>query len=200
MTLLLLDARWPTLVPVDVFHRLTKPLTFSDDVPEPVRAYFEEHVVDRTGGEGTHITLDPAEAQDHVDVIAVDSLNDPIDEARRIMSTARARGQWEAAQTHASLLPYLEEESGEFADAVRAGAAESELRKELGDVFLQVLFHAEIAAERGAFDLDDVAASFSKKMRSRAPYLFDGTDRVVSVDEQDELWAAGKRVERGEAS
>lgn len=197
MTLLLLDARWPTLIPADISRRIAKPLTYSADVPQAVRTLLDAITVDGEGT-GTHVTLTDAEAAGHDDIIAVDSIDDPVNQARQVMSTARVRGQWEASQTHESLLPYLAEEAGEFAEAVRARAPEEELRKELGDVFLQVLFHAEIAAERGAFDLDDVAASFTAKMKSRAPYLFDGSTGVVGVDEQDELWAAGKKVERGE--
>ena len=83
----------------------------------------------------------------------------------------------------------------EFAAAVEEGASESELCTELGDVLLQVLFHAEIAARRGAFDFGDVATSFVRKMRSRAPYLFDGSTGVVSVERQDTLWARGKASE-----
>ena len=80
----------------------------------------------------------------------------------------------------------------ELADAVRDGADPEVLRSELGDVFLQVLFHAEIAARRGDFDLDDVAQSFVDKMRARAPYLFDGTQDVVPAEEQKRLWELGK--------
>ena len=192
MLIVLLDAHRPTLIPADIHGRVTRPVTYSTGVPTSVRTLVDAIATD--GTDGTHVTVDANEARGHADVIRVD---DPLNEARRVMSTARSRGEWEAAQTHASLLPYLEEEAGEFADAVRAGAAEDELKKELGDVFLQVLFHAEIAAERGAFDLDEVAESFTAKMRSRAPYLFDGSTKRVGVDEQNELWAAGKRAERG---
>ena len=54
---------------------------------------------------------------------------------------------------------------------------------------------AEIAARRGAFTLDDVAQAFVTKMRSRAPYLFDGTEDVVGVEEQERLWVEGKARE-----
>ena len=105
-------------------------------------------------------------------------------------ATARRIGEWEREQTHTSLLPYLEEESAEFAAAVRNREPESEILKELGDIFLQVLFHAEISA----FSLDDVAQSFVTKMRARAPYLFDGTAEIVDVDTQERLWRAGKEM------
>ena len=112
------------------------------------------------------------------------------------MAKAVRQGQWEAGQSHASLLPYLREETEEFAEAVRAGASDAQLLAELGDVLLQILFHAEIASRRGAFTFDDVAGAFVAKMRSRAPYLFDGTTGLVDEDEQDRMWAQGKRSER----
>ena len=68
--------------------------------------------------------------------------------------------------------------------------------RELGDVLLQLLFHAELGRRREAFSLDDVAASFIAKMRSRAPYLFDGTSSMVAQEEQDRLWIDGKRAEQ----
>ena len=69
------------------------------------------------------------------------------------------------------------------------------MKHELADVLLQVLFHAEIADERGAFDFGDVAAAFVAKMRSRAPYLFDGSTGLVDQATQDRLWAEGKARE-----
>lgn len=123
-------------------------------------------------------------------------------EAARTMVCALEIGEWERSMTHVSLLPYLEEEAFEFASAVReqerSATPESEenLKKELSDVFLQVLFHAELARRRGAFDLGDVAAAFVDKMRSRAPYLFDGTDSIVPIAEQERLWQAGKDREK----
>lgn len=120
---------------------------------------------------------------------------DPIREAQRIMHAARTRGQWEQSMTHESLIPFLEEETAEVIDAIRSGAPDAELKKELADLFLQILFHCEIASERGAFSLDDVASAFNAKMRSRAPYLFDGSEGVVEKQLQDRLWAEGKARE-----
>lgn len=111
------------------------------------------------------------------------------------MHESRRRGEWEAAQTHRSLLPYLREEAEEFAEAVLDGSSDADLVAELGDLLLQVLFHAELAAERGAFDFDDVARSFIVKLRSRAPYLFDGSAGPVDSHTQDRLWEEGKRRE-----
>lgn len=174
-------------------------MEFSTEVPVSVRWDFDAVVSGR--GESTYVTMDPKdpEARDRREagekVFAAASLRDPVLEARQVMSRARVIGEWEAGQTHESLLPYLEEEAQEFADAVRGGAGDDELLKELGDVFLQVLFHAEIASRRGAFDLNDVAASFVSKMRSRSPYLFDGTITTVAQEVQQRFWEEGKARE-----
>ena len=98
--------------------------------------------------------------------------------------------------THESLLPYLREEAEEVAEAIQSGSLDDELKQELADLLLQVLFHAELAAERGAFDFADVADAFVQKMRRRAPYLFDGSEGLVDKQTQDRLWAEGKARER----
>jgi uncharacterized protein YabN with tetrapyrrole methylase and pyrophosphatase domain len=82
-----------------------------------------------------------------------------LDDALALMRDLRARCDWDAAQTHESLRPYLIEEAYEVDDALRAGS-DALLREELGDLLLQILFHAVIAEERGAFDLYDVADTF----------------------------------------
>ena len=87
------------------------------------------------------------------------------------MRDLRARCEWDAAQTHESLRPYLIEEAHEVDDAIRAGD-DRKLRDELGDLLLQVLFHAVVAEERGAFSAADVAEGFVVKMRGRHPHLY----------------------------
>src|SRR5271166_3856647 len=84
-------------------------------------------------------------------------------DALALMRDLRARCDWDAAQTHESLRPYLLEEAHETDDAIRA-RDDGQLRDELGDVLLQVLFHAVIAEERGAFSAGDVAAALVAKM------------------------------------
>jgi MazG family protein len=88
-----------------------------------------------------------------------------------LMKDLRARCDWDAAQTHESLRPYLIEEAYEVDDAIRAGN-DALLREELGDLLLQILFHATIAEERGAFTMHDVAAGFITKMKGRHPHLY----------------------------
>lgn len=97
-----------------------------------------------------------------------------LDEALAIMRDLRARDEWDAAQTHESLRPYLNEEAHELDDAIREGN-DSAMKSELGDVLLQVLFHAIVAEERSAFDIRDVAGSLVHKMRVRHPQLYAGS-------------------------
>ena len=94
-----------------------------------------------------------------------------LEDALTLMRDLRARCEWDAAQTHESLRPYLIEEAYEVDDAIRAGD-DRLLREELGDLLLQVLFHAVVAEERGAFDMHDVAETFITKMRGRHPHLY----------------------------
>jgi len=94
-----------------------------------------------------------------------------LDEALAIMRDLRARDAWDRAQTHDSLRPYLNEEMHELDDAIRDGD-DAAMRSELGDVLLQVLFHAIIAEERGTFDIGSVAGSLVAKMTKRHPWLY----------------------------
>lgn len=87
------------------------------------------------------------------------------------MRDLRARCEWDAAQTHESLRPYLIEEAHEVDDAIRSGD-DRQLREELGDLLLQVLFHSVLAEERGAFTFQDVADGFVTKMKGRHPHLY----------------------------
>lgn len=92
-----------------------------------------------------------------------------------IMARLRAEGgcEWDRAQTHESLRQYLVEETHEVIDAIRQGDPDP-LCEELGDLLLQVLFHAQIASEIGQFDISDVIASISGKMIRRHPHVFGG--------------------------
>ena len=97
-------------------------------------------------------------------------------ETLELMRDLRRRCEWDAAQTHESLRPYLIEEAYEVDDAIRAGD-DTQLKAELGDLLLQVLFHSVVAEERGAFDFGDVADGFLAKMKSRHPHLYEGGER-----------------------
>ncbi len=99
-----------------------------------------------------------------------------LEDTLALMRDLRARCEWDAAQTHDSLRPYLVEETAELDEAIRIGQ-DPLIREELGDVLLQVLFHSVIAQERGAFDMSDVAGGLIAKMRARHPHLYGGGDR-----------------------
>jgi MazG family protein len=94
-----------------------------------------------------------------------------LDDTLLLMRDLRQRCEWDAAQTHESLRPYLCEEAYELDDAIRTGD-DKMLREELGDVLLQVLFHSVLAEERGAFAFSDVAVGLITKMKGRHPHLY----------------------------
>jgi MazG family protein len=94
-----------------------------------------------------------------------------LDDTLELMRDLRKRCDWDAAQTHESLRPYLIEEANELDDAIRLEDDRS-MREELGDVLLQVLFHSVLAEERGAFDFAAVADALVTKMKGRHPHLY----------------------------
>lgn len=142
------------------------------------------------------------------------SVMDEIEDAVALMARALRQGEWEQSMTHTSLVKFLREETEELARTIDLmenwkpegegeGAArpewiEQDLCSELSDVLLQVLFHAEIANRRGAFDIGHVAGAFSAKLRARAPYLFEEVERQVPRQEQDRLWEEGKKEEEAQ--
>jgi len=111
-----------------------------------------------------------------------------------IMARLRAEGgcEWDRAQTHETLRQYLVEETHEVVDAIRRGDPEA-LCEELGDLLLQILFHAQIASERGDFDISDVIASISEKMIRRHPHVF-GDARADSPHAVSLQWEHIKRT------
>jgi nucleoside triphosphate diphosphatase len=100
-----------------------------------------------------------------------------LEDTLALMRDLRRRCEWDAAQTHDSLRPYLIEEAHELDDALR-DSDHAKMRDELGDVLLQVLFHSVIAEEDGAFDVGDVAAGLIDKMQHRHPHLYGDGERV----------------------
>lgn len=94
------------------------------------------------------------------------------------------------------LVTYLVEETAEVVEAIETGD-DADLREELGDLLLQVVFHAEIAAEEGRFTLDDVAHDIADKLVRRHPYVF--TD-AAAPDDLMASWEARKRAEKGRTS
>jgi XTP/dITP diphosphohydrolase len=114
-----------------------------------------------------------------------------------VMDTLRRRCPWDARQTHESLAPYLLEESYEALDALESGDRAA-LREELGDVLLQVMFHARVAAERTdgtGFTVDDVADGIVTKLVRRHPHVFADVS-VSGADEVTRNWDEIKAAER----
>lgn len=120
-----------------------------------------------------------------------------LDRLADVMHAIRQRCPWDAEQTHASLVTYLVEEAAEVVEAIETGSGDDHLAEELGDMLLQVYFHAEIAAEQGRFTLDDVAAGIADKLVARHPYVF--TDADVP-DDLNASWERRKRAEKGRRS
>jgi XTP/dITP diphosphohydrolase len=104
---------------------------------------------------------------------------------------------WKREQTHRSLARYLQEETAETLEAIDTGDTDH-LREELGDLLLQVYFHAVIAEETGAFTLDDVARGIATKMHRRNPHVFGpgGGASELSAAEVDAQWQEIKQREK----
>ncbi len=118
----------------------------------------------------------------------------------QVMDTLRINCPWDARQTHESLTPYLLEETYEAVDALTAGD-QAEVREELGDVLLQVVFHARVAQERTdgtGYTIDDVAGGIIDKLKRRHPHVF-GDVTVSGPDEVKQNWDAIKAAERAAA-
>ncbi|MBB4688299.1 MazG family protein [Amycolatopsis jiangsuensis] len=123
----------------------------------------------------------------------------PLVEAAEVMDRLRSPGgcPWDATQTHDSLRQYLVEETYELLEAIEENDREA-LREELGDVLLQVLFHARVAAEdpRDPFTVDDVARTLVTKLVSRHPHVFAGADSFSTADRQEAQWEELKQAEK----
>lgn len=126
---------------------------------------------------------------------------------KQVIADLRQHCPWTAQLTHQSLTRYLIEEAQEVKAEIDAGVIGEPLRKELGDILLQVALHAAIAEERGDFDLDAVAEAICAKLIRRNPHVFeaDGTlnPTEASIEEVDAAWqrikAQEKAQERAEA-
>ncbi|MFG1638690.1 MazG family protein [Amycolatopsis sp. NPDC049252] len=129
----------------------------------------------------------------------IDTPVPPLVEAADVMDRLRSPGgcPWDAVQTHESLRQYLVEETYELLDAIEDGDREA-LREELGDVLLQVLFHARVAAEDAddPFGIDDVAAALVEKLVGRHPNVFADADEVRTAEHQELKWEELKQREK----
>src|SRR5256885_15619266 len=114
-----------------------------------------------------------------------------------IMAALRTPGTgcpWDLEQTFATIAPYTLEEAYEVADAIARGDL-TDLREELGDLLLQVVFHARMAQEQGAFDFGDVVQAITEKLLRRHPHVF-GEARGLSPDDVKLLWDRIKSEEK----
>ena len=118
------------------------------------------------------------------------------DEFIETIATLRAPGgcPWDMEQTHESLKPCLLDEAQEVLEAIDAKDDEN-LCEELGDVLLQVVMHAQIAAEEGRFTMEDVIRGVNDKMIRRHPHVF-GDVKVDSLEDQLKLWEEIKKQEK----
>ena len=119
----------------------------------------------------------------------------PIRQVLEVMAALRAPDgcPWDREQDHKSLLWHAIEEAYELMDAVEAGD-EVELVEELGDLLLQVVFHAQLGCERGAFDFDQVCRVLVEKLVRRHPHVFGD----LKVKDVDQVWANWERIKRAE--
>ena len=101
---------------------------------------------------------------------------------------------WDKEQTHSSIIPNLKEETEELIEAIQSGD-KKHFKEELGDVLLQVVFHAQIASENGDFDINDVINGISSKLTRRHPHVF-GNKKAKTAKEALKIWKAEKKKEK----
>ena len=204
MTVILIDPRRPTLVPIEAVGLLGGDVQYTEEMASAVAASLPSARSVRTDPPApVLLSSDP----DHVDVVAritageqvitapAPRPGDRLVDAVEIMDRLRTSGPWESEQTHDSLRRYLLEETYELFDAVHGGDAH-EVRDELGDVLLQVLFHARIAQEapHNSFTIDDVSDALVRKLVNRVPTVLAG--EPITLADQLAQWEQRKALER----
>src|SRR5258708_6396034 len=208
MTVVLVDPRRPSLVPVDAVALLAGDVQYTEEMPVKVPwslpaarpAYDGEDAPVLLSSDPNHPMVKARlEAGEKVISAPGPQRGDRLVDAVALMDRLRTSGPWEGEQTHDSLRRYLLEETYELFDAVRSGNAD-ELREELGDVLLQVLFHARIAEDATVlpFGIDDVADSLVRKLVNRAPGVLAGES--ISLEEQLAQWEERKSTEKTRSS
>ncbi|MDQ3156159.1 MAG: MazG family protein [Actinomycetota bacterium] len=142
----------------------------------------------------------PAEGGGHIEIIfgSYDQPGSRLLDLVEVMDQLRTQCPWTKQQTHASLSHYLLEEAYETLESLDSGDTDH-LREELGDLLMQVVFHARIAAESEGWDIDTVAEGIVAKLIYRNPHVF-GDETVASADEVDANWQALKAVEKQRSS
>lgn len=126
-------------------------------------------------------------------------MTSPMTELLALMNSLRDKEHgcpWDIEQNFATIAPHTIEEAYEVADAIDRNDMD-DLRSELGDLLLQVVFHTQMAKEAGLFDFDDVATAITQKLIARHPHLF-GDEKVANAAEQVHKWEAIKGAERAQ--
>ena len=204
MTVVLVDPRRPSLVPVEALELLTGEVQYTEEMPVAVPWTLPAARPAHTGEDApVLLSSDPEHPSVQSRLAAGERLISAPDhqpgerlvDAVAMMDKLRTAGPWESEQTHDSLRRFLLEETYEVFDAVRSGDADA-LREELGDVLLQVLFHARIAedAPQHPFTIDDVADTLVRKLGNRVPGVLAG--EPISLDEQLAQWEERKALEK----
>ena len=206
MTVILVDPRRPSLVPVDAVELLTGDVQYTEEMPVKVpwslpsaRSLFtagsEKPAPVLLSSDRQHPQVQARlAAGERLIAVPEPQPGERLVDAVAIMDKLRTAGPWESEQTHDSLRRYLLEETYELFDAVRGGNL-NELRDELGDVLLQVLFHARIAEEAShhSFTIDDVADALVRKLGNRVPGVLAGES--ISLEDQLAQWEERKALE-----
>jgi XTP/dITP diphosphohydrolase len=204
VTVVLVDPRRPSLVPVEAIELLTGEVQYTEEMPVAVPWTLPAARPAHTGEDApVLLSSDPEHPSVTARLAAGERLISAPDhqpgerlvDAVAMMDKLRTAGPWESEQTHDSLRRFLLEETYEVFDAVRSGDADA-LREELGDVLLQVLFHARIAedAPQHPFTIDEVADTLLRKLGNRAPGVLAG--EAISLDEQLAQWEERKALEK----
>ena len=207
MTVVLVDPRRPSLVPVEALALLAGEVVYTEELPIVVPWSLPAARSVLVGASDLPAPVLLSSDRNHPDVLARLEAGEALIaapdaapgerliDAVAIMDRLRTTGPWESEQTHDSLRRFLLEETYELFDAVRSGDAD-ELCAELGDVLLQVLFHARIAedARENPFGIDDVAESLLRKLANRAPAVLAGEE--ISLQEQVAQWEERKALEK----
>ncbi|MDL9938484.1 MazG family protein [Gordonia sp. ABSL1-1] len=206
MTVVLLDPTRPDLIPIRARRLLAGTVLVTEDVPAAILwalDHVEPATDDNIDRDMALVSTDPHHRLVRTALARGDELiavpvpsGSALLEAVALMDTLRRNGPWESRQTHTSLRRYLLEEVYELLDAIDADDPR-ELAEELGDLLLQVLFHARIAADRPdePFDIDDVARGFTAKVSGRTPGVLSGAhaDLETQIREWEERKAAEKQ-------
>lgn len=128
------------------------------------------------------------------------TLQSPIDRLLKVMAKLRDPDggcEWDLAQSFATIAPYTIEEAYEVVDAIARGDLD-DLREELGDLLLQVVYHAQMAEEQNAFDFGDVVEAITRKMIRRHPHVFADKDGNLASHHVKEVWDRIKAEEKAE--